>query len=206
MTYSHGFQHFWKGSVVHWFQRYQYISCWACKKPVHDVLCQSCGKVQPAVRDKNYFKVLGQEEKFSLNTVDLQTRFIELQRILHPDRFANCSEEEKSYSADQSAMVNEAYQVLLKPIQRATYLLKVNGVTLDEVKLPQKFLIEMMDLNEQVDTVTDKVKKTLLENIINIQEAAMADLQKSFAEGNNVEASKILAKIKYLDNLINRLK
>ncbi|OQR70074.1 iron-sulfur cluster co-chaperone protein HscB [Tropilaelaps mercedesae] len=82
----------------------------------------------------------------------------------------------------------------------------MNGVALEEVKLPEEFLLEMMDLNEQVDEANDKARKKLLRNITNLQEAAMVELQENFVKKNSTEASKILAKIKYLDNLVNRLK
>lgn len=39
-------------------------------------------------------------------------------------------------------------------------LLQINGTTLKEVKLPQKFLLEMMDLNEQIDDADDEVIKS----------------------------------------------
>ncbi|XP_003739036.1 iron-sulfur cluster co-chaperone protein HscB [Galendromus occidentalis] len=181
------------------------LSCWSCNAASQEVICSQCGKIQPPQQEVNYFKVLHQEEKFTLRAQDLQKRFRDMQRVLHPDKFANCSEKEKNFSADQSALVNQAYQVLLKPIQRATYLLQLKGISLAEVQLSQEFLLEMMEFNEEIDRADDSKREELLGQIAEFEELAMAELQEHFANKKLSEASESLAKLKYFENLRNRL-
>lgn len=57
-----------------------------------------------------------------------------------------------------------------------------------------------------MDFIGTQAKEKLLEEIITRQENAMEELQESFTNQATAQACEILAKIKYLDNLVNRIK
>ena len=44
---------------------------------------------------KNYFALFELPEHYDLDTADLAERYRELQRVVHPDRYANASEQER---------------------------------------------------------------------------------------------------------------
>ena len=93
--------------------------------------CSSCGKVQPPV-PVDYFTFFGFPRKLSLDTAGLEKEFYALSRRLHPDLFAQANPEERAFSLEQSSMLNDAYRTLKDPIKRTEYLLRLEGVELEE--------------------------------------------------------------------------
>ena len=74
-----------------------------------------------------HFALFELQPSFNLDLDQLATRYRELARSVHPDRFADASEREQRLALEQSASLNEAYQTLKSPPKRARYLLALNG-------------------------------------------------------------------------------
>jgi Fe-S protein assembly co-chaperone HscB len=106
-------------------------SCWSCgtMRAVH--FCSSCGKVQPPV-PVDYFTFFGFPRKLNLDTAALEKEFYALSRRLHPDVFGQAETRERTWSLEQSSMLNDAYRTLKDPIKRTEYLLRLEGVELEE--------------------------------------------------------------------------
>src|SRR6202451_4017525 len=142
-------------------------SCWSCgtMRAVH--FCQSCGKVQPPA-PVDYFAFFALPRKLDLDVSILEKDFYELSRKLHPDLNAQAGSKEQEWSLQQSSLLNDAHRTLKDPIKRTEYLLKLEGVELDEqsksateqarstgqVKkqiVPPDLLEEVFDLNLQLE-------------------------------------------------------
>jgi molecular chaperone HscB len=106
-------------------------SCWSCGTTRAAQFCSSCGKVQPPV-PVDYFTFFGFPRKLNLDTAELEKEFYALSRRLHPDLFAQANPEERAFSLEQSSMLNDAYRTLKDPIKRTEYLLRLEGVELEE--------------------------------------------------------------------------
>jgi len=106
-------------------------SCWSCgtMRAVH--FCSSCGKVQPP-KPVDYFTFFGFPLKLNLDTAELEKEFYALSRRLHPDGFGQADDRERSWSLEQSSMLNDAYRTLKDPIKRTEYLLRLEGIELEE--------------------------------------------------------------------------
>ena len=106
-------------------------SCWSCgtMRAVH--FCSSCGKVQPPV-PVDYFTFFGFPRKLHLESSELEKEFYALSRHLHPDVFGQAGEMERAWSLEQSSMLNDAYRTLKDPIRRTEYLLRLEGIELEE--------------------------------------------------------------------------
>ncbi len=106
-------------------------SCWSCNamRAVH--FCSSCGKVQPPV-PVDYFTFFGFPRKLDLDTASLEKEFYALSRKLHPDVFGQAEDQERAWSLEQSSMLNDAYRALKDPIKRTEYLLRLEGIELEE--------------------------------------------------------------------------
>src|SRR5271157_5973602 len=106
-------------------------SCWSCgtMRAVH--FCEACGKVQPPA-PVDYFTFFGLPRKLDLDVATLEKDFYELSRKLHPDLNAQAGSQEQEWSLQQSSLLNDAHRTLKDPIKRTEYLLKLEGVELEE--------------------------------------------------------------------------
>jgi molecular chaperone HscB len=142
-------------------------SCWSCgtMRAVH--FCEACGKVQPPA-PVDYFTFFGLPRKLALDVAALEKDFYELSRKLHPDLNAQAGSQEQEWSLQQSSLLNDAHRTLKDPIKRTEYLLKLEGVELEEQSktateqarsageikkqiVPPDLLEEVFDLNLQLE-------------------------------------------------------
>lgn len=68
------------------------LSCWSCGnevKLVANLFCASCNSLQKPRQDENYFQVMGVKETYDQDEAELAKRYKDLQKYLHPDKFAN---------------------------------------------------------------------------------------------------------------------
>jgi len=129
--------------------------------------CSACGKVQPAV-PVDYFTFFGLPRKLNIDVSGLEREFYQLSRKLHPDLYSGAEAREQEWSLEQSSQLNDAYRTLKDPIKRTEYLLRLEGVELEEqsktateearvtgqVKkqvLPPDLLEEVFELNMQLE-------------------------------------------------------
>lgn len=115
----------------------------------------------------NYFEFLDLPLKLEIDTATLEKKFYAMSRRLHPDRFASKSPEEQEAALAESSRLNDAYRTLKDPILRTQYLLKLEGVELEEQSkaatdaarttgaqkkqiVPPELLEEVFELNMQL--------------------------------------------------------
>jgi molecular chaperone HscB len=103
----------------------------------------------------NYFEVFGLPKILNIDLHGLEESFHELSRKFHPDYFATATNAEKATALQMTARLNDAYRTLRHPIRRVEYLLDVEGFKTDGSKVPQAFLMEMFEINEQLDELKD---------------------------------------------------
>jgi molecular chaperone HscB len=105
--------------------------------------------------NQNHFELFGLPVQFAVDAAELDRRYRELQREVHPDRFATAPDAERRVSMQLATRVNEAYQALKSPLRRAVYILQMRGVDPEfetNTAMPGGFLIEQMDWRERIET------------------------------------------------------
>jgi molecular chaperone HscB len=117
----------------------------------------------------NYFELYDIPLSFQPDLSLVKKRFYTLSRQYHPDFFGGATEVEKQEVLEISARVNKAYKVFQKQDELIKYILQLKGLLEEEEKysLPPEFLMEVMDLNEQVMEL-DKSDTAALEAILAI--------------------------------------
>jgi molecular chaperone HscB len=103
-----------------------------------------------------HFELFGLPRSYTVDRTRLDARFRDLQRTVHPDRFASASDLERRLSAQQATRINEAYQVLKDPLARGRYLLELAGIHFDDQHRTTRdtaFLMEQMELREALGEV-----------------------------------------------------
>jgi molecular chaperone HscB len=108
---------------------------------------------------QNHFEIFGLEPGFEVDLDRLAARYRELQRAVHPDRFASGTDQEKRLAVQRTAQVNEAFETLKRPLERARYLLQLNGIDINsetDTTVDAEFLMEQMELREQLAEIRDQ--------------------------------------------------
>jgi molecular chaperone HscB len=136
--------------------------------------CEACGKVQPPA-PSDYFNFFGLPRKLNLDVAALEKDFYDLSRKLHPDLNAQAGSQEQEWSLQQSSLLNDAHRTLKDPIKRTEYLLKLEGVELEEQSktateqarstgeikkqiVPPDLLEEVFELNIQLEELRGQKK------------------------------------------------
>jgi len=102
------------------------------------------------------FSTLGLARRYDLDTNELERRYRDLQRALHPDRHTNAPASERRMKLQKAVEVNEAYRTLRDDQSRAEALLAVLssevGVKVIDPgeKADPELLMEMMELRESL--------------------------------------------------------
>lgn len=100
------------------------------------------------------FEIFNLPQRFVLDAAALDTAWKALQRQAHPDRHASNSAQQQRQAMQWSVRINEAYQRLKHPINRAAYLCELQGVPIraeDNTAMPSAFLMQQMQWREDLD-------------------------------------------------------
>jgi len=142
-------------------------ACWSCGDMRAAHFCDSCGHLQPAT-PTDFFSFFGQPRKMNIDLPGLERVFYALSRKLHPDLYAGADPREQQWSLEKSSQLNDAYRTLRDPISRTEYLLRLEGVDLEEQSksatekarqtgeakkqvVPPELLEEVFELNMQLE-------------------------------------------------------
>lgn len=129
-----------------------------------------------------YFALLELKPHFDINLTDLADRYRKKVAVAHPDRFVSASEREKRLALEHSANLNEAYQILKTPSQRARYLLSLRGgaVPLETTIQDPEFLMQQMQWHEELDDLKEQPNAQLLANFKSRIKQIQASLENDF--------------------------
>lgn len=106
----------------------------------------------------SHFELFGLAAAYALDGARLDAAYREIQARVHPDRYAQAGDAERRASMQMTTRVNEAYRTLKSPVQRAKYLLALNGVDVafeTDTSMPEDFLVQQMELRERLEDAKD---------------------------------------------------
>ena len=146
--------------------------------------------------DATYFAIFSLPPHLVIDTPALEKSFYALSRRLHPDRFAAKPAAEQEEALAESSRLNDAYRTLRDPIARTEYLLKLEGVELEEQSsaataqaratgttkkqvVPEDLLEEAFELNMQLEEMRAAKKMGSVGDPISPDPRLRADLQRA---------------------------
>lgn len=156
---------------------------------------------------QNYFELFGIEPTFQIDKPTVETAYLKLQRLLHPDRFATVGARERRIAAQKSAYLNEAYAVLMDTCSRADYLLKLRGCPINpNASLSNDdFLIKQMEYRERLEDAAAQPTATQAVALCNRIDKHSANINEQFecACDENLldEAQSLLAQMRFMRKL-----
>jgi molecular chaperone HscB len=148
------------------------------------MLCAGCGAVQPPDLAADHFRVFGLPRKFDLDTTDLERRYKEMTKVLHPDRFARADGRARRASLERSVQLNLAWSTLSQPVARAEYLLSLDGIEVGESPSGKKS-------GQTSDRATQPVDTVLLIEVMDLREA----LAEARSRGDRAKVAALVADV-----------
>jgi molecular chaperone HscB len=182
-------------------------ACWSCQGPVTagEPFCPSCKAVQ-APGQADHFQRLGVERGFDVDVSAIEKTYFQMQRLLHPDRFATRTAKEKTLSQQQATSLNDAYETLKDPLERAVYLARLMGLNVLKegcnALTDPVILMEAMEMREalaEAETAEDvgDVTKRAQGEITDCE----AELSLAFKSGDLDAVGTLITRLKYLRKL-----
>ncbi len=157
----------------------------------------------------DYFTLFGLPVSYPIDLSSLASRYQDLQRQFHPDRYAVAPENEKLRALQQAATINDAYQTLKHPLKRAEYLLSLQGFDVrneQQTMHDTAFLMEQLELREELDSIEKRPdsESALLVFSGRVDKMVVLRSQQLVQELGNEqwpEATDTVRKLRFLDKL-----
>ena len=147
------------------------------------------------------------QPSFRLDLDQLASRYRELARAVHPDRFADASEREQRTALERSASLNDAYQTLKSAPKRARYLLAMRGeVPLEVTVHDPEFLMQQMQWRDELEDLQDEADLAGVAVFKRRLKTAQDELNESFAAcwddaAQRDQAERLMRRMQFLDKL-----
>jgi molecular chaperone HscB len=159
-----------------------------------------------ALTSSDHFELFGLARAFSIDMALLEKAYRGIQSRVHPDRFAHAGDAERRASLQWTTRVNEAFQVLKNPVQRASHLLALHGVDVafeTNTAMPPEFLMQQMELREALEEAKDAQALTSLRDNLSSERRS---LEKQIGEAIDANedyagAALLVRKLQFLDRL-----
>src|SRR5262245_56005919 len=101
---------------------------------------------------RSYFELLKLPEQFELDPKPLEQHYLDRLHQADPGRFAAAAAPERLAAVQRTMAINDAYQILKRPVRRAEYLLARRGVRIgdNERIADPEFLMKILSLREEL--------------------------------------------------------
>jgi len=198
------------------------IECPSCgRRQEPSLICVDCGS--PLAAPLDCFAALGLSRKLTIDLDELERRYHELSRMIHPDRFASKGPKVRDASVRATATLTRSYRTLRDPVARGLYWLELNGEKLGEnnKRVPPEVAELVFEVQEQIAEMqlsTDpeaahELATQIAARRIQLQftmDESLAELERHFAKWDQpadkkmliLELKTILSNIAYLRTLI----
>jgi len=107
-----------------------YTSCPSCSTPLPSPLvspfCSNCSSLlPPSSTPPTAFQLFSLPQQYLIDSKELKKSFLKLQQAVHPDRFGGEGDLKEEWAKTWSSRVNDAYKLLLNPLERGEYLVSL---------------------------------------------------------------------------------
>jgi len=156
----------------------------------------------------NYFELFEIPISLQIDKATLAQKFFELQKKYHPDFFAKGTEYEQAEALEISSQLNKAFKVLKNPDETIKYVLQLKQLLEEEEKyqLPPGFLMEMMELNEDLNEDSAKQIQELGNQLYSEVKPLVENYNDStITQAELLQLKEYYYKKKYLQRILDRL-
>ncbi len=156
------------------------------------------------------FELFGLPARFEQDRAEVDTRWKQLQRQAHPDRFADQGPAAQRLAMQWSVRINEAHQRLKHPLKRAAYLCELRGAPIrahDNTAMPADFLMEQMQWRETLEEADGAVALQALSAQVSRRQAALLEqVQDSLDRlGDAAQAAQQVRALMFVDRFAQEI-
>lgn len=161
----------------------------------------------------NHFEIFSIPSGWQIDRALLDSRYRQLQRECHPDRYAAKGDVEKRLAMQTTSLINQAYETLKSPLKRAQYMLEVEGIDAAQeshITSDISFLMQQIGFRETLDELRDSTDPLAgLDIIRNDVQAEYQQLQESFEAQHKLanfnDALDTVAKMQFFAKLLEEI-
>lgn len=156
----------------------------------------------------NYFELLELPVNINVDKSALSKKYFELQKKYHPDFYAKADEADQQEALEKTSELNKAYKTLKDQDATIQYLLKIKGLLQEEEKypLPPDFLMEVMELNENLSADSAASIETFEANIYNDVKVIIEEYNDTtVTNAELLQLKEYYYKKKYLQRILDRI-
>ncbi|MDP9499498.1 Fe-S protein assembly co-chaperone HscB [Bisgaard Taxon 45] len=158
----------------------------------------------------NPFEIFGLPVDFHVDQRELSTRYLALQKSLHPDNFTTHSAQEQRLAMQRSAEVNDALQILKDPILRAESIIALHTGEQQNIEQTSTrdlaFLMQQMQWREQLDEIEEQKDSEQLmafsADIEQSQKRLLNELSEALLNQQWQQANSINDKLRFIKKLL----
>lgn len=156
----------------------------------------------------NYFELFELPVSFKIDKGKLALKYFELQKKYHPDFFANGTEHEQEQALEISSQLNKALKIFKNEDLTIKYVLQLKELLEEEEKyqLPPAFLMEMMELNEELSDDSARQIEELENQLYSEVQPIIDNYDDTTTETSDLlKLKEYYYKKKYLQRILDRL-
>jgi molecular chaperone HscB len=156
----------------------------------------------------NYFELFELPVSLQIDKNILSKKYVALQKRYHPDFFTQETEYEQADALEKSSQVNKALKTFKSNDETIKYVLQLKGLLEEEEKyqLPPDFLMEMMELNEELSSDSQEQIGKLEADIYQPVKAIIENFNNELTStAELLKVKEYYYKKKYLQRILDRL-
>ena len=156
----------------------------------------------------DYFSLLGLARSYSLDATELERAYTKAMAACHPDK--HHQNPLFAVGAQQiTAEINQAYQTLSQPLERARHLLALvagQSDSDDKTIADPQWLFQQMQWNEKLDQATPDEREAISSDIANLNTQEQESIARAFAsQPIDIAAIKVgIIRMSYYQKLLER--
>mgnify|MGYP000023220357 CR=1 FL=1 len=153
----------------------------------------------------NYFLFYGLDEVFDIDKAVLKNCYLDKSKLYHPDFYGE-DPQAQNIAVASSSFNNIAFKTLSNDIRRAQYLVELKLSHSEEaIRLPQEFLMDMMELNEIIDEADAGSDTSIGAQIEKLKTEVLETIKSNASQALWLETQIAVLKWKYIERLETRM-
>ena len=160
-----------------------------------------------SILNLTYFEIFDIDINISIDTNDLEKKYLMLQSKFHPDKYASSSKIEKTMAARVSTHINDGYRTLSNLVSRVDYILEIKKFSISEHQTfkNSNFLNEQIELSERIEKSDLSEYQTIKEEIKNKISNLIIEMQSNLINKEYDNLYDNISMIKFYEKNINQI-